>query len=74
MTRTSYPNMPPRNDPDDLTFLSASAISWMASFSLPEVSIAIGTMCYRCEKLGNRSTADLAVMRLVLVLMLRRAD
>lgn len=35
----SHPNIPPRNEPDDLTFLSASAISCMASFSLPELSM-----------------------------------
>lgn len=35
-----YPNIPPRKDPDALTFLSASAISCMASFSLPELSMA----------------------------------
>lgn len=35
-----YPNIPPRKDPDALTFLSASAISCMASFSLPVLSMA----------------------------------
>lgn len=35
----SYPNIPPKNEPEDLTFLSASAMSWIASFSFPELSI-----------------------------------
>lgn len=36
-----YPNIPPRNEPEDLTFLSASAISWMASFSFPELYMLV---------------------------------
>lgn len=37
----SYPpNIPPKKEPEDLTFLSASAISWIASFSFPELSIS----------------------------------
>lgn len=47
-----HPNIPPRNEPDDLTFLSASAISWIASFSLPEVSMLVILMYLRGRNYG----------------------
>lgn len=34
-----YPNKDPKNDWDDFTFFSASAMRAIASFSFPELSI-----------------------------------
>lgn len=54
-----YPNIPPRKEPDALTFLSASAISCMASFSLPELSMASWVCRWeRWEETGRCSAMD----------------
>lgn len=47
------PNIPPKNEPEDLTFLSASAISWIASFSFPELSISSLCRKQSCWKVRN---------------------
>lgn len=76
-----YPNIPPRKDPDALTFLSASAISCMASFSLPELSMASWVCRWRSDgrKTGpmfrsgrrrERSRRETSLLPLLVVLML----
>lgn len=67
---SSHPNIPPKNEPEDLTFLSASAISCMASFSFPEVSIAVWAVCV-CRRQGkNKYSAGNGFREMVLMRVL----